>query len=184
MQYYTTPHIRRLQRHTRLRIVALLAVFFVCACSSHATSPASPWARPARPIEAPTLPDLQWVPNGDGSCTATLDSDTLFDTGKATLTAEAMTIVEQLAKTVRSQSAYVQLVGHADGQGDHASNQMLSEHRANSIKQALIERGIAETAISTCGVGDTGAAPQQDDQSFRRVDALIAKSKPSSCPAR
>ena len=99
------------------------------------------------PIEAPTLPDLQCVPNGDGSCTATLDSDTLFDTGKATLTAEAMTIVEQLAKTVRSQSAYVQLVGHADGQGDHATNQMLSEHRANSIKQALIERLVKELQV-------------------------------------
>jgi len=158
------------------------------ACSAE-TGPttqqtSSPWARPTIPVETPALPPLKCVDAGSDTCVATLDSDALFPTGSAILSSGSLQVADQLATLVKSRGSYVQLVGHADGQGEYAANLTLSEARADAIKQALIERGISESSISTCGVGDQGAAPGVDDQAFRRVDAILTQVLPGTCPMR
>lgn len=161
---------------------SLLLSLVLCACSSTASGSAAPWSRPEMPLEPPALPNLECVDTGNGACVTSLDTDALFRTGDATLTGTAIAVVEQLAHLIQNRGGYVQLVGHADGQGDSESNQTLSEQRVNSIRDALIERGVAEEVISACGMGDVGAEPQVDDQSFRRVDAIMMETAPAECP--
>lgn len=166
--------------------VILLSFFGVAACSSAPTSTPQQtlWARPTMPIEEPDLPELECVNEGSDVCVATLDANVLFATGSSMLSPESLWISDQLAELVKSRGAYVQLVGHADGQGDSASNQTLSEERVIAIKQALVERGIAKSMISTCGVGDLGAMPGVADQSYRRVEAILTYVAPEACPMR
>ena len=167
---------------SKLICVGILSIFsssVMCACAASSNGSVPHWGRPEMPIEAPTLPELQCNDAGNGTCIAAMNSDTLFRTGEATLTTEATAVVDQLSIIVQNRGGYVQLVGHADGQGDSASNQILSQERANTI---LIDRGIPEQSISACGVGDTGAPPQVDNQSYRRVDAIVSKTMPTKCP--
>ncbi len=50
------------------------------------------------------------------------------------------------------------VLGHADTVGTDAYNAGLSQRRAQNVKVALVERGIAADRISAIGVGEAGLA--------------------------
>ena len=49
----------------------------------------------------------------------------------------------------------VQLGGHTDNVGGDATNQPLSENRANSVKNILVRYGVSATGLQTRGYGST-----------------------------
>jgi OOP family OmpA-OmpF porin len=79
-----------------------------------------------------------------------------FDTGKATIKDESMPIIEQMVELMQtSPDLKVEIQGHTDNVGTPEANMKLSQERADAVKKALVERGIAAERMSAVGYGDT-----------------------------
>jgi outer membrane protein OmpA-like peptidoglycan-associated protein len=105
--------------------------------------------------------------------------DVLFATGKAELAPGATQTMNSLAAFLNKYTdRKIIIEGHTDSTGSASFNQGLSERRAQSVKIALLERGIGFDRIDTAGYGmdrpvagnDTAAGRQQN----RRVEIVIS----------
>ncbi len=106
-------------------------------------------------------------------------SGVLFDTGKYTLRPGAR---EKLAKVSGIILAYpslkLEVEGHTDSVGTDEYNMKLSENRANSVRDYLVQQGINTSSIAARGFGesqpvatnDTAAGRQQN----RRVELVVS----------
>ena len=83
----------------------------------------------------------------------------LFDSGSAEITHkwQRMVIEDALAAS-RYPFKYVSVVGYADRAGSEADNMALSLRRAETVRGALIQGGIAPRAITVSGRGEGGSA--------------------------
>jgi OmpA-OmpF porin, OOP family len=77
-----------------------------------------------------------------------------FESGRATLTpAGAALLDEMAAKMLQMGAARFQIIGHTDNQGNPQTNILLSNSRAEAVKQYLSSKGIPSSAISASGAG-------------------------------
>ena len=77
-----------------------------------------------------------------------------FDTGKSEIKPESMPAIDQIASLLKSnQSLNVSVEGHTDNAGDLASNKILSERRAQAVKDAVAGKGIDPKRMSHAGRG-------------------------------
>jgi len=112
-------------------------------------------------------------------------SDILFDFGKATLLPGTKSKLSQLAKIL---SAYadrkIVVEGHTDNVGGDAFNLQLSEARAESVRNALIENGIPSEMISAVGFGKTKPTASNETaagrQQNRRVEIVVLNPTPGA----
>jgi OOP family OmpA-OmpF porin len=85
----------------------------------------------------------------------TLQSDTFFEFDDATLKPAARERLDQLvARLAGVAELEVAVRGHTDSIGSEAYNQRLSEQRALSVKDYLIDRGVSPAAVRTMGMGE------------------------------
>jgi len=78
-----------------------------------------------------------------------------FAFNKATLTADSKYILEEAYKAlVANPDIQVEISGHTDNVGSDAYNQDLSLRRAQSVKNWLVQRGIAANRMKTVGKGE------------------------------
>lgn len=78
-----------------------------------------------------------------------------FELGSAKLTPNAQTVLNQVVQALTNQSNLkVEVQGHTDSQGGEAFNQGLSERRAQSVVDYLVQRGIAEDRMQAVGFGE------------------------------
>ncbi len=90
----------------------------------------------------------------------TLSGDAMFEIGKATLNPSALWQLDRLADSLKKEAMLeeVELVGHTDrlrSDGRQERNQLLSEQRAESIKQYLVGKGIPAEKIHASGAGSS-----------------------------
>ncbi len=79
-----------------------------------------------------------------------------FATGKYTLLAKSNASLNEVARLMKDDpSLILDIAGHTDDVGSEESNQVLSENRANAVKQYLIKQGIAEDRLNSQGYGET-----------------------------
>jgi outer membrane protein OmpA-like peptidoglycan-associated protein len=109
-----------------------------------------------------------------------LPADVLFDFDKADIRADAAHALAELATVIRAYTGAVRLEGHTDGKGAADYNQKLSESRAASVKQWLVEREqIPAARMTTQGFGKTKPIVSNDTdagrQKNRRVEVVIRK---------
>jgi OOP family OmpA-OmpF porin len=82
-----------------------------------------------------------------------------FDWDSARITPEGLAIVDQVAANAKNNSsARIVLVGHADLSGPASYNLRLSLRRADAVRAALAQRGIATERTSVTALGDTEPA--------------------------
>ena len=106
-------------------------------------------------------------------------SDVLFDTGKYSLKPGAR---EKLAKVAGILLAYpglnIAVGGYTDNVGGDAMNQTLSENRAGSVRDYLVQQGVAKGSVSATGFGNTLPVASNDNsagrQQNRRVELLVS----------
>jgi outer membrane protein OmpA-like peptidoglycan-associated protein len=106
-------------------------------------------------------------------------SDVLFDTGKYSLKPGAR---EKLAKVAGILLAYpgldIEVGGYTDNIGGDAMNQILSENRARSVRDYLVEQGVATASVTAKGFGNTlpvaTNANSTGRQQNRRVELLVS----------
>ncbi|MDD3080298.1 MAG: DUF5723 family protein [Paludibacter sp.] len=102
-----------------------------------------------------------------------------FESGRATIKKSSNTILNQIAKVLTDNPNYlVEVQGHTDNVGNPENNQKLSEARANSVRDYLISKGIAEKRITAKGYGDTKPIASnktwQGRAKNRRVEFMIS----------
>ncbi len=106
-------------------------------------------------------------------------SDVLFDTGKYSLKPGAR---EKLAKVAGILLAYpglnIEVGGYTDNVGGDAMNQTLSENRAGSVRDYLVQEGVSTNSVSAKGFGNTLPVASNDSsagrQQNRRVELLVS----------
>lgn len=89
--------------------------------------------------------------------TMLLPSVALFPRRSAELTAQGKALIEEnrdTALSVLSRATYIELIGHTDDVGDDDYNQDLSEQRAESMRDYLVETGGDPSIIFTRGAGE------------------------------
>jgi outer membrane protein OmpA-like peptidoglycan-associated protein len=106
-------------------------------------------------------------------------SDVLFDTGKYSLKPGAR---EKLAKVAGILLAYpgldIAVGGYTDNVGGDAMNQKLSENRAGSVRDYLVQQGVATNSVTARGFGNSLAVATNDNaagrQQNRRVELVVS----------
>ncbi len=87
------------------------------------------------------------------------------------------TMAELFGFLDRNPEVRIKIMGHTDSVGKDQANQILSEGRANAVRQELIERGIAADRIEAEGYGETRPIDTNDTdegrQNNRRVEVEI-----------
>ncbi len=79
-----------------------------------------------------------------------------FETGKSILKAESFPILDQVVQVLRDYPAYhLRIKGHTDNVGKADANQALSENRARTCYQYLVNSGIAADRLGFTGFGQT-----------------------------
>jgi OOP family OmpA-OmpF porin len=78
-----------------------------------------------------------------------------FDWDSAEITREAAAILDEAAAAYKSATPVrVTLRGHTDTSGSNSYNERLSERRSTAVRNALISRGVPETAIRQSSFGE------------------------------
>ncbi|MGA2204002.1 MAG: OmpA family protein [Terriglobales bacterium] len=106
-------------------------------------------------------------------------SDVLFDTGKYSLKPGAR---EKLAKVAGILLAYpalnIEVGGYTDNVGSDEMNQTLSENRARSVRDYLVQQGVSTNSVSARGFGNSLPVASNDNsagrQQNRRVELLVS----------
>lgn len=79
-----------------------------------------------------------------------------FETGKSGIKPESQPIIDQVVELLRSNAALkISVEGHTDNTGTVQSNQVLSESRARAVTNAIAEKGIDKSRLSSKGWGQT-----------------------------
>jgi outer membrane protein OmpA-like peptidoglycan-associated protein len=106
-------------------------------------------------------------------------ADVLFDTGKYDLRPEARERLARLSGIVLAHPGLnLEVEGHTDSTGGDELNQKLSEQRAGTTREYLIQQGLSNSSVTAKGFGKT--MPVADNstvpgrQQNRRVELIIS----------
>ena len=108
--------------------------------------------------------------------------DVLFEFNKSELKAGGQRNLLPLAEVLKERNDQMVIIeGHTDSIGSHAYNMSLSEKRAQSVEQYLVEQGIDVNRISTKGLGPdfpvADNASNEGRQLNRRVEVILPNLK-------
>ena len=136
----------------------------------------------AKPLEKPQrFSKLQMVPPVPSieanSILITFDAGVLFDVDKYNIRPDAEGILKNLVTVLKETDVKsFEIDGHTDSDASDEHNQVLSENRANSVKNFLVSQGIT-AQISTNGYGEKRPVAKNDTpegkQKNRRVEIII-----------
>jgi outer membrane protein OmpA-like peptidoglycan-associated protein len=83
-------------------------------------------------------------------------SDVLFDTGLASLKPSSYKALNDLYEVMKLKpTLIIEIGGHTDNVGTPESNIKLSQERANTVRNYLVNKGIAANRVTAKGYGDT-----------------------------
>ena len=129
----------------------------------------------AAPIVVPA-PPVRTVQN------VSLSGDALFANDSAVLTDAGKAAVDPIiAEVFAITNSEVSLVGHADSRGKDDYNKALSQRRAQSVADYMVSKGVAASAISVAGLGESNPVAtnttREGRAKNRRVDASLKGEK-------
>jgi len=115
----------------------------------------------------------------------TLSGSVLFRSAEATLLPQAQAKLDQVASAllaIRARNLIVE--GHTDSQGSVAYNQALSQRRADTVRDYLIQKGYPADHIQSRGLGKgspiANNASAEGRANNRRVEIVIEREKQAS----
>jgi OOP family OmpA-OmpF porin len=106
-------------------------------------------------------------------------SDVFFDFDKSTLTVEAKDKLEQAVTLLKETDTQIEVrvEGHTDSIGSEAYNQKLSQDRAESVVNYLVESGVSSSSLIPVGMGESSPVANNDSDAGRaanrRVDFIV-----------
>jgi peptidoglycan-associated lipoprotein len=172
--------------------LAVAMSFALVACGSDPPPPAAvpsgpgPAPAPAAPMP-PTPPEkVGDVPSRSNinisedirkACNIT-DAEAFFAYDSANVRPQDQAIIQKLANCFSTgplKGKQMRLVGHADPRGDEEYNMSLGNRRADNVKNAIVNAGLASTQVATTSRGEMDATGT-DEASWekdRRVDVML-----------
>lgn len=116
--------------------------------------------KPAEKLELPTDYNL---------------SEIQFKVGSAELTSSALPVLNEIAKLLADKNDWETLFinGHTDSTGSAATNQKISEQRAESVKKYLVSKGLKANMIKAVGHGASQPAYSNDTAEGRTANRRI-----------
>jgi outer membrane protein OmpA-like peptidoglycan-associated protein len=115
-------------------------------------------------------------------------SDVLFDTGSATLKPGAREKLAKISGIVLAHPGLnLQVEGHTDSVGSDEFNQQLSERRADSVRDFLLQQGVSGSSVTARGFGKTQPVASNDTaegrQRNRRVELVVTGEAIGAAPS-
>jgi outer membrane protein OmpA-like peptidoglycan-associated protein len=107
-------------------------------------------------------------------------SDVLFDVGKWALKPGAREKLAKISAIIGQHPGLkIQVEGHTDSTGSEDTNQILSERRADAVRDFLVEQGVGSSTIVATGMGKSSPVTSNDTavgrQLNRRVDDRLGR---------
>jgi outer membrane protein OmpA-like peptidoglycan-associated protein len=131
-----------------------------------------------KPVEAPPQPRTE-VTNEE----IKLREKVEFETDSAKLLPSSTPLLDEVVTVMKEhpEIEHVRVGGHTDSTGDKAHNVKLSDDRAASVKQYLVDHGIAPERLASKGYGETRPIADNNTEEGRaqnrRVDIHILRHK-------
>jgi OOP family OmpA-OmpF porin len=101
-----------------------------------------------------------------------------FEAGRAAIDPDSIGLLDRLIETaLRCPNANIEIAGHTDADGQDASNQSLSEKRAQAVTDYLVKAGLPANRFTAMGYGSTqpvaGNDTDEGKAQNRRIDFLV-----------
>lgn len=97
-----------------------------------------------------------------------------FETGKSTLLPKSYPALENLYEALKSKpSLKIEIAGHTDNVGKYEDNLILSQSRANAVRQYLIKRGIKADRLIARGYADTQPIATNETEEGRAMNRRV-----------
>jgi len=91
----------------------------------------------------------------DNQLKVNVPNDVSFDTGSAGIKPQLRSVLDPFAASLRDDpTARINIIGHTDNTGGPAINGPLSIARAQSVRDYLVDRGVAASRVETAGRGE------------------------------
>jgi outer membrane protein OmpA-like peptidoglycan-associated protein len=131
------------------------------------------------------LANLAAVKQEERGLVITLSGSVLFKSNESTLMPAAQTKLNQVVETLSANGKSPLVVeGHTDSQGEDASNQILSQKRADAVRDYMVSKGYDAALVTAQGIGE--ARPVADNNSpegranNRRVEIVVQNTQTAS----
>lgn len=107
-----------------------------------------------------------------------LPGNITFETNKSDLKPSFVDVLGSVAEVLKEyKSTMIEVAGHTDNTGGDSYNQLLSESRARSVTDKLMQLGVQPVRIETIGYGETRPIASNDTpagrQQNRRVELTL-----------
>jgi outer membrane protein OmpA-like peptidoglycan-associated protein len=140
--------------------------------STTTKAPATTVATTAAPTTvAPTTTAVP-VTTAAAVCSATLDG-VKFATSSADLLPESLPILDAAAANLAKAACKIEIQGHTDIRGTVESNLALSQARADSVRNYLITKGIAQERLTAVGYGSSQPKAAGNDEAAWSINRRI-----------
>ena len=156
-----------------------------------AVAPAATGAPTATSVATPPVPvaTAEAVTACQGNINAVMTGKTInFRSGSAYLAADSNSLLDDVAKALKPcAGTSVEIQGHTDLVGGADTNLILSQSRADTVKQALVSRGIDAPRLSAKGYGaaqpiENVINPAANAKNRRTIFAISAATAAPSSP--
>ncbi|MDD3687990.1 MAG: OmpA family protein, partial [Bacteroidales bacterium] len=87
-----------------------------------------------------------------------------FSVAKSSLLPSSIPELKRVAQIIKANDLKVEISGHTDSDGEEKNNQMLSEKRAEAVKEFLINEGCNPDRIVTIGYGESKPIMSNDTE--------------------
>jgi outer membrane protein OmpA-like peptidoglycan-associated protein len=97
-----------------------------------------------------------------------------FATAKTTILTSSKPSLDLLYELLKeTPQLVIRIIGHSDDVGSDAVNMKLSQGRANSVKQAMVKRGISSNRIQVLGKGESDPVVANDSEEHRQMNRRV-----------
>ena len=103
-----------------------------------------------------------------------LSSEVSFDYDSASLKPSFYPSLDKIADVIsQNTQTSVEIVGHTDSRGSEAYNQRLSEQRAESVANYLIQHGVSASRVTTSGRGELEPRGTNSTEAGRQLNRRV-----------
>ncbi len=142
--------------------------------SEGAAAPSSTARESPASAPAPATASASRASTCDAFMSALLASATIeFDKGRATIRPANAQLIDGIVGIALTCPGVLQIEGHTDNAGSPEMNADLSRRRANAVRDALVQRGVAPDRISADGYGATRPIADNSDEAGRARNRRI-----------
>lgn len=124
--------------------------------------------------QAAELEKIAETKRTDQGIVTKLKGDLTFDTGKSTLKGDGQQRIKEMADILKKYPENnITIVGHTDSTGSNQINQQLSQERASSVKNLLVQNGVPSASINAMGVGPTDPIADNSTATGREANRRV-----------